>query len=149
MKKLLLALSPLFLFIPAQAQGLPDDPNKKLFEDTCGGCHGADVVIGSTRNKEGWSDTVDAMRSRGAAGSDADFEKIIGYLAKYFGAPVNVNKAAAKDLESDLGITTAEATAIVKYRTDKGNFKEWADLAKVQGLDVKKIEPIKTRIVFN
>jgi len=68
---------------------------------------------------------------------------------QYFGAPVNVNKAAAKDLESDLGITTAEAAAIVKYRTDKGNFKEWADLAKVQGLDVKKIEPIKTRIIFN
>jgi competence ComEA-like helix-hairpin-helix protein len=149
MKNLLLALTPLFLFVPVQAQDLPDGPNKQLFVDTCGGCHGADVVIGSNGNKETWSNTVDQMRGRGAAGSDADFEKIIAYLTKYFGPPVNVNKAAAKDLASDLDITSDEAAAIVKYRTDKGNFKAFADLSKVTGLDMKKIEPLKTRIVFN
>ncbi len=149
MKKLLLALSPLFLFVPAGAQDLPDGPNKQLFADTCGGCHGADVVIGQNGTKERWSDTVDQMRARGAAGSDTDFEKIIAYLTKYFGMPVNVNKEAAKDLATDLDITSAEADAIVKYRTDKGNFKEWADLTKVQGLDIKKVEPLKGRIVFN
>jgi len=148
MKKLLLALSPLFLLVPAQAQGLPDGPNKQLFENTCGGCHGADVVIGSTGTKERWTDTVDSMRSRGASGSEADFEKIIAYLTKYFGMPVNVNKAVAKDLATELDITPAEAAAIVKYRTDKGNFKAWADLTKVTGLDIAKLEPLKGRITF-
>jgi competence ComEA-like helix-hairpin-helix protein len=149
MRNLLLAIAPLLLFVSVQAQDLPDGPNKQLFSDTCGGCHGADVVIGQTGTKERWSDTVDQMRARGAAGSDADFEKIIAYLSKYFGPAVSINKEAAKDLATDLDITAAEAAAIVKYRTDKGNFKEWADLAKVTGLDVKKIEPLKGRIVFN
>ena len=63
MKKLLLALSPLFLLVPAQAQGLPDGPNKQLFENTCGGCHGADVVIGSRMS--GAESEMPAMRRVG------------------------------------------------------------------------------------
>ena len=62
--------------------------------------------------------------------------------------PVNVNQAPAKDLASNLVITTDEAAAIVKYRTDNGNFKDYSDLSKVQGLDITKLDPIKSRITF-
>jgi len=69
-------------------------------------------------------------------------------VAKYFGPMVEVNKAAAKELQTELEITAKEAEAIVQYRKDKGNFKDWADLGKVSGLDMKKLEPLKNRITF-
>jgi competence protein ComEA len=72
-------------------------------------------------------------------------------LVKNFGpaaAPVNVNKAGAKELQTAFEITPAEAGAIVKYRDENGAFKEIGDLKKVPKLDYKKIEAKKDRIVF-
>jgi competence ComEA-like helix-hairpin-helix protein len=148
MKKLLICLMPLAFYLPVQAQGLPDDPARAGYEMICGSCHGADIVIGAQGTRARWEETVEAMRNRGAAGSEEEFKSIVTYLTKYFGAPVAVNTASAKDLESELGIPAAEAEAIVKHRTAQGTFKAWADLAKVQGLNVAKLEPIKARITF-
>ena len=132
----------------ATASGFPQGPGESIFENTCGGCHGADIVIGQTGTRDVWQDTIDSMRGRGATGSDDDFKTIVDYLTKYFGVPVNVNQATAKDMASNLVITTDEAAAIVKYRTDNGNFKGYSDLSKVQGLDITKLDPIKSRIKF-
>jgi competence protein ComEA len=148
MKRLFLLAPVLALsFAPMYAQGFPEGPGKSVFENTCGGCHGADIVIGQTGTRDVWQDTVDSMRGRGALGTDDDFKLIVNYLTKYFGVPVNVNTAPAKDLES-LDLTTDEAAAIVKYRTDKGKIKDWDELAKVEGIDIKKVEPIKSRVKF-
>jgi competence protein ComEA len=129
------------------AQGLPEGPGKSIYENTCGGCHGADIVMGQTGTRDVWQDTVDSMRGRGATGTDEDFKVIVNYLTKYFGVSVNVNQAPAKELAESLEITGAEADAIVKART-AAKIKDWAELSKVQGLDIKKLEPIKTRIKF-
>jgi competence ComEA-like helix-hairpin-helix protein len=92
------------------------------------------------------------MVSRGAVGSDDEIDQAIAYLTANFGptAPkkVNVNKAAAADLASGLGISAADADAIVHYRADKGNFRELQDLTKVPGIDAKKIESAKDRLEF-
>ena len=145
---MLVLASALSLFIvSAHAQALPDGPGKSIFENTCGGCHGADIVIGQTGTRDVWQDTVDSMRGRGAIGSEDDFKTIVNYLSKYFGVPVNVNSAPAKELADNLDITSAEADAIVKART-ASKIKDWAELSKVQGLDIKKIEPIKSRVKF-
>jgi len=144
---LLLAPALVFSFVPVHAQALPEGPGKSIFETTCGGCHGADIVIGQTGTRDVWQDTVDSMRGRGATGSDDDFKIIVNYLAKYFGVAVNVNSAPAKELADNLDITSAEADAIIKART-ASKIKDWAELSKVQGLDIKKIEPIKSRIKF-
>ena len=58
-----------------------------------------------------------------------------------------MNSAPAKELVDNLNLTSAEADAVVKART-AAKLKDWADLAKVQGLDIKKLEPIKSRIKF-
>jgi competence protein ComEA len=148
MKSLLVLAPALSLFVVSMhAQSFPDGPGRSVFENTCGGCHGADIVIGQTGTRDVWQDTVDSMRGRGAIGSDDDFKAIVTYLTTYFGVPVNVNSAPAKELVDNLNVTSAEADAIVKAR-DKSKFKEWADLAKVDGLDIKKLEPIKSRIKF-
>jgi competence protein ComEA len=77
----------------------------------------------------------------------------VDYLAKNFGKggggeKVNVNKAAAKDIETGLALTTKEAEAIVAYRQKNGDFKTLQDLLKVTGVDAKRIEAAKDKIDF-
>jgi competence ComEA-like helix-hairpin-helix protein len=146
--RLVRCLLPLALLALAQAQDLPDGSGKDVTNRICSACHEAGVVVKYRNAKEDWESVVDDMRGRGADGSDDDFKSIVAYLARFFGPEVNVNRAAAPELESQLEITAAEAAAIVKYRESEGKFKDSSDLAKVPGLDVKKLEPIKQRIVF-
>jgi competence protein ComEA len=103
------------------------------------------------------------MISRGADVPDEEIENVVNYLAKNFGAStepaatqkndgqyesVNVNKANATELAATLGLTPKEAEALVAYREQNGNFKEWRDLTHVQGIEEKKIESNKDRLVF-
>jgi len=115
----------------------------------CGACHDAGVVVTMHQSKDDWQATVDDMKGRGADGSDADFKTIVDYLTKYQGPEVNVNKASADDLQKQLDLSADEAGAIVKARQANGDFKSWDDLQKVSGLDAKKLEPLKGRIVYN
>ena len=143
-----LLLIPLMFALPVQPQELPEAKGKDLYERICGSCHGTDVVFKTRTTKEKWKDTVDEMASRGAEGTDEQLDTIIDYLAKCFGPRVNVNKASAKELETQFEITAKEAEGIVQYRMDKGDFKALADLKNVPGLDYKKIEPVRYRITF-
>jgi quercetin dioxygenase-like cupin family protein len=79
--------------LPAAAQTLPHGEGRPTYEAICGGCHGADIVLGSQGSRARWEATVDEMRNRGASGSEAEFKTITDYLATYFGLPVNVNTA--------------------------------------------------------
>jgi competence ComEA-like helix-hairpin-helix protein len=134
--------------MPAQPQDLPEAKGKDLYERICGSCHGTDVVFKTRTTKEKWKVTVDEMAARGAEGTDEQLDTIIDYLAKCFGPRVNVNKAEAKDLETQFEITPKEAEAIVQYRRDKGDFKELADLKGVPGVDFSKIESVRYRVIF-
>jgi competence protein ComEA len=143
---LILALSA----APVFAQ-LPDGPGKATTQRVCANCHELDIVTGHRQGREEWTSTIQKMIDAGAEGTPDEFKEILEYLVKNFGpaAPsVNVNKASAADLESGLGLTAKEAAAIVKYRTDKGDFKAVDDLKKVPDLDFKKIEAQKARLVF-
>lgn len=148
MEKLVPSLLLLAFLAGARAEDLPDGNGKEVTNRICGGCHGAGVVVKYHNAKEDWESVVDDMQGRGADGSDDDFKVIVAYLARFFGPEVNVNRAAASDLESQLEITAGEAAAIVKYRQVNGKFQDFSGLAKVPGLDVKKLEPIKQRVVF-
>jgi competence ComEA-like helix-hairpin-helix protein len=133
------------------ADDLPEGPGKSLVVSTCRECHELDTVTAQRDTREGWTATVNTMRSRGASGADQDFQTIIDYLAKNFGSEppkINVNTAASKELESSLGLTTDESTAIVQYRKDNGDFKDWESLTKVKGVDPKKLAAKKDQIVF-
>jgi competence ComEA-like helix-hairpin-helix protein len=143
----LTALSPSML----QAQDLPAGKGKDLVENTCGSCHGLDVVVSQHATKDGWSSIVDYMVSRGASGTPAEIATIVDYLAKNFPAvatKTNVNKATSMDLQTKLELTAKDADAIVKYRTDHGDFKDWDGLAKVPGVDTAKLTAKKDSIAF-
>ncbi len=136
----------------AFGQTLPDGPGKAVTEKMCAPCHGLENVVKARLTKEGWSKEVDDMVARGATGTDDEIEQVINYLAANFGlgAPtkINVNTAAPASLAAALGLPTSDAAAIVSYRTANGRFKDLKDLAKVPGIDVKKIESAKDRIEF-
>ena len=147
----------------------PDDPvlppgeGQAIVQQKCASCHALKVVTGKRASRQQWSTIVDQMVTRGADVSDDDIDPLLDYLAKNFGpgtsqagaekphdrtGPVNVNTASASELAASLDLTEAEATSILSYRERKGNFKEWRDLTKVPGVDAKKIESNKDRLVF-
>jgi competence protein ComEA len=92
------------------------------------------------------------MVRRGAKGTEDEMHQITEYLVENFlgdaPRPVNVNSSPQIDLELVIGLLRREAAAIVNYRTKAGPFKEMNDLKKVPGLDFKKIEAAKDRIVY-
>jgi competence protein ComEA len=132
-------------------EGLPDGPGKDLMVRTCGVCHEARRAASVRLTRDGWTDLVADMVRRGAKATDDEQAQIVDYLSTNFlgeaPKPVNINTAPAIDLESVIGLLRKEATAIVDYREKKGAFKTIDDLKKVPGLDFKKIEAAKDRIV--
>ncbi len=127
---------------------LPDGPGKDTLVQICGKCHSAGVVAGYSQTKEAWTSTISKMIEQGAEGTDDQYTAILDYLVKNFGPPVNVNKATSSELQTQLDITPKEADAIVKYRTENGNFKTIDDLKNVPDLDFKKIQAKKDHIAF-
>jgi competence protein ComEA len=80
----------------------------------------------------------------------AERAAIVEYLSSNFmpGGKIYVNKAKAKDLETALELSSADAEAIVRYREEKGSFRTLDDLKKVPGLDAGKVEARKDRLDF-
>jgi competence protein ComEA len=148
MKTSVLLLAPLFALSAVHAQDLPSGSGKDTVEKVCTACHGLEAIVALQGDKDTWQGIVDDMKGRGADASNQDFTAIVNYLSKYFGNNVNVNTASSKEMSDNLDLTSAEADAIVKYRGDNGNFKEFADLKKVPGLDASKLEPLQKRIKF-
>src|ERR1700735_4105598 len=137
--------------VVAQAQDLPAGKGKDLVENTCGSCHGLDVVVAQHSSKDGWASIVDYMVSRGATGTPEEIATIVDYLAKSFpaaAAKTNVNKASSMDLQSQLELTAKDADAIVKYRNDHGDFQDWDGLAKVPGIAPANVPAKKDGIAF-
>jgi competence ComEA-like helix-hairpin-helix protein len=128
---------------------LPTGKAKTLIENTCTECHGLDQVVNNAMSSDAWRTTVKSMVKKGATLSPEEIDTVVDYLSVYF-APekVNVNTSAAPELQAALGMTAAEAAAVVQYRKDHGNFKDLAGLQKVAGVDPKKIDARKDLIVF-
>jgi competence protein ComEA len=150
-------------FALASDDSLPPGDGQAIVQQKCISCHALKVITARKASRQQWSTTVDQMITRGADISDDDVETLVDYLTKNFGpatgqagadkghdrtVPVNVNSATAAELAAALDLTEQESTAIVSYRKQNGNFKEWRDLTKVPGIDAKKIEGNKDRLEF-
>ena len=137
----------------AQDPDLPEGNGKDLVYSDCTSCHDVGTILSQRATKEEWSRTVKTMISRGATVPDQEFQIIVDYLTKYLGKVnvnrVNVNKATAKEIESTLEIKSSEAEAIVQYRHDHGDFKDWDSVTKVDGIDFKKLENKKDRLTYS
>lgn len=130
---------------------LPDAPGKDVTVKVCGQCHSADIVASVRLTREGWQDTITDMVQQGAKGTDQELAAILDYVSTHFKGeatrPLNVNTATSVELESVAGLLRKEAAALVAYREKKGPCKKLEDLKRVPGLDYKKIEARKDRLV--
>ncbi len=145
----ILALLPATL-LPAQQ--LPAGTAKATLVKVCSACHPAEIVAGKEHSREEWERVVEEMSNAGAVATEDEFQSIIEYLARNFPklppGKVNVNRSSAASLATGLEITAKQADSIVHYREQNGSFKAVEDLKKVPGLDFKKVEAQKDKLVF-
>jgi mono/diheme cytochrome c family protein len=65
---------------------LPDGPHKDTALKLCGTCHAATIVSGRAMTREQWSEVVSNMISKGAKGSQEEFQQVVDYLSATFPA---------------------------------------------------------------
>ena len=135
-----------------QVRQLPDGPGKAETQKLCSQCHELDKAFSLSQDRAGWQRTIEKMVGFGMKGTEQELSAVLEYLVKNFPADelpkINVNKAAAIDLESGLSLKRSQATAIIQYRNQHGAFKTIEDLKKVPGVDAEKIEAKKDRLLF-
>jgi competence protein ComEA len=133
----------------AQVQ-LPEGKGRDETVKVCGVCHPAERGAAVRLTRDGWKDVISKMVSLGAKGTDPELEAVLDYLSTHFkgdaARPINLNTAPAIDLEAVAGLLRKEAAAWIAQRT-KTPCKTLDDLKKFKGLDFKKIEARKDRLV--
>ena len=130
---------------------LPDGAGKDVTVKVCGQCHAAEMVASVRLTVDGWRETIAAMVQQGATATDTEQQVILEYVSTHFKGearrPLNLNTATSVELESVVGLLRKEAAALVAHREKNGPCKTLEDLEKVPGVDYKKIEARKDRLV--
>ena len=123
-----------------------DSEDKATFRAICGSCHTTTLVEG-LRTEEEWRMEVRHMIKVGARGTEEELQRVMRVLARTL-TKVNVNTAEARQIASVLDVSDAVAEAVVKRRTSNGKFKTLEDLKQVPGVDPRKLEARKDRVMF-
>lgn len=138
--------------LPAAAQDpFPEGPGKDITLRMCGTCHPAERSAAVRLTRDGWQAVMGKMVSLGAQGTEAERATVLDYLSASFKGeapkPVNLNTATSVDLESVGGLLRKESAALIAYRTKVGPCKTLEDLKKVPGVDFRKIDRRRDRLV--
>ena len=126
----------------------PEGAGRETFVNACSDCHEPGLAVETRQSRDGWKKVIVAMEDRGAVITTENATIIVDYLTEHFGTLLNVNKARAKEIGGFLKLLPEEAAALVRFRDASGPFKNWDDLIKAPGLDVKKIEGKKDALTF-
>ena len=137
---------------PLAAQSvLPDAPGRDVTVKVCANCHAAETIGSVRHTPAGWREVIARMVAAGATGTEQELETVFQYVSSQFPVAaqkaLNVNAARAVELESVAGLLRKEAAALIAHRVKHGPCKKLDDLKKVEGLDYKKIEARKERLV--
>jgi len=81
----MIVMAVMALFLAQEKDPLPEGDGKKVVEKVCLSCHGPENFVSLKLDKEGWEKVVNQMITMGAQGTDEEFDKVVGYLAKHFG----------------------------------------------------------------
>jgi hypothetical protein len=141
-----------FAAAPAAAAGqqLPEGPGREQVVKLCGTCHPPERGASVRLTREGWQDVMTRMVGIGLKASDEDLNAALEYLATHFkgdaAKPLNQNRATPVQLQSVAGLLRSESAALIAFR-DKTPCKTLDDLKAVPGLDFKKIEARRDRLV--
>lgn len=137
---------------PLRARRAPDqepakDKGAETFNAACSKCHTPERILAARRTRPEWEEILDKMTKLGAQVTDENYDTLMDYVMRHYGK-INVNRGDAKDIAFVVNISEADAVAIVKYRTEHGDFADFDALAKVPGIDMKKLEEKKAAISF-
>jgi hypothetical protein len=66
----------------------PAAPERDLVARACTACHAPELVIAKRHTPEEWDDIIAKMVDRGAQANDAEQQRILEYLVRFFG-PTN------------------------------------------------------------
>jgi competence ComEA-like helix-hairpin-helix protein len=132
----------------AQAEEELTRAGEEAIVKVCVECHSFDDIVVLRRSPKEWKDVVTQMATKGAVATESQFAVIRAYLTRFYGR-VPVNSAAAADLAAVLGISAAQADAIVAYRAAHGKFTDLPALLKVPGVDAAKIEDDPDALKFD
>ena len=139
----------------AEEQSHPEFPagqGREAVMRLCVKCHSPNIILASGQDRLGWENTITKMVRLGATGDDEDFTDIADYLTEKFPpSPVKkifVNMATDKQIAQVLEISVDDAKAIVAYRDSVKGFKSLEDMKLTPGVDAKKIDAKKDRLVF-
>jgi competence ComEA-like helix-hairpin-helix protein len=132
------------------SKDLPDGAGKETVAKVCIDCHNAAKFRKMRIDEAEWWDKVGDMVERGAKADEKQQAEIVAYLVRNFGkdAKVRMNTAPQSELTAVLGFSPDEAKSLVAYRTDRGAFKDWGEVAKVPGVDAGKVEAQKDKMAF-
>jgi competence protein ComEA len=133
--------------LSATVQDAPPDKGAETFTAVCSKCHPPDRIVAIRRTKSQWEETLDKMTKLGAQINDDNYETLMDYLLRQYGK-ININRGESKDIALVVHLSVPDADVIVKYRTEHGDFADFDALAKVPGIDVKKLEENKAAISF-
>ncbi len=118
----------------------------------CVKCHSPNIILASGQDRKGWENTIVKMVHLGATGTDEDFTDIADYLTANFPASavkkIFVNSATDKQIAEVLEISIDEAKALIAYREKINGFKSLEEMKQVPGIDGKKIDAKRDRLVF-
>jgi putative heme-binding domain-containing protein len=111
------------------AQTLPQGKGKAEFQRICSNCHGVSMATSQRMDQAQWTGVVNDMVSKGAQGTQQDFDNIIAYLTANYGkdtpptaapptaaaAPAPAPSPAAVPLAAPLSeAEIAKATGLIK-----------------------------------
>ena len=121
---------------------------EKTTEQICIICHPWENITQKRRTLREWNEVIVNMAQRGAPGTKQQFGVVTKFLSRYYGS-LHVNSATAEEFSTVLGLSAKDAKAIVEHRKTHGKFADAAALAKVEGVDTKKIEEQAEALIFD
>jgi putative heme-binding domain-containing protein len=102
-------------------QSLPEGKGKAEFQRVCSGCHSVSMATSQRMDQAQWTGVVNDMVSRGAQGTQQDFDNIIAYLTANYGkgkpmapAPAPPTQASMPALVPLSSAEIAKATGLIK-----------------------------------
>ena len=81
-----LSSGPLDPSIAAGEKAFAAGPEKAKVVAGCSNCHAPEMITTKKFTADQWSEKVEQMIARGAKVSDADFDAVVDYLARNYGA---------------------------------------------------------------
>jgi competence ComEA-like helix-hairpin-helix protein len=133
---------------PAPMTTFPEGTGKDVAVRICSECHPIMNVTKHRESRTGWGKILEKMLGEGANIPDADWDTLVSYLSVTLGKKIKINEATAAIIADTLDIEEDLAAAVVKYRSQKGPFKTWKDVAAVPGIDAKRVEEQKDNLDF-